>query len=75
MIERLFAAGISHRTAPIAVREQLVVDEDKLREVLVGLVARGTCAEVMILSTCNRIEVYGIAEVAGEAEPARVGQY
>ncbi len=67
MIERLFVAGLSHRTAPIAVREQLVVDEDKLREILAGLVERGTCAEVMILSTCNRIEVYGVAEVAGEA--------
>jgi glutamyl-tRNA reductase len=67
VIERLFVAGLSHRTAPIAVREQLVVDEDKLREILAGLVERGTCAEVMILSTCNRIEVYGVAEVAGEA--------
>jgi len=74
VIERLFVAGLSHRTAPIAVREQLVVDEDKLREILVGLVARGTCAEVMILSTCNRIEVYGIAEVAGEARNAAFRQ-
>jgi len=38
VIERLFVAGLSHRTAPIAVREQLVVDEDKLREILAGLV-------------------------------------
>ncbi len=74
MIERLFVAGLSHRTAPIAVREQLVVDEDKLREILAGLVGRGTCAEVMILSTCNRIEVYGIAEVAGEARSAAFRQ-
>ena len=74
MIERLFVAGLSHRTAPIAVREQLVVDEDKLREILTGLVGRGTCAEVMILSTCNRIEVYGVAEVAGEARTAAFRQ-
>jgi glutamyl-tRNA reductase len=74
VIERLFVAGLSHRTAPIAVREQLVVDEDKLREILAGLVARGTCAEVMILSTCNRIEVYGMAEVAGEARSAAFRQ-
>ena len=74
MIERLFVAGLSHRTAPLAVREQLVVDEDKLREILAGLVGRGTCAEVLILSTCNRIEVYGIAEVAGEARTAAFRQ-
>ena len=70
MIERLFVAGLSHRTAPIAVREQLVVDEDKLREILADLTGRGTCAEVMIVSTCNRVEVYGVAEVAGEARGA-----
>jgi len=74
VIERLFVAGLSHRTAPLAVREQLVVDEDKLREILAGLVGRGTCAEVLILSTCNRIEVYGIAEVAGEARAAAFRQ-
>jgi glutamyl-tRNA reductase len=74
VIERLFVAGLSHRTAPIAVREQLVVDEDKLREILADLTGRGTCAEVMILSTCNRVEVYGVAEVAGEARGAAFRQ-
>ena len=74
MIQRLFVAGLSHRTAPIAVREQLVVDEDKLREILADLTGRGTCAEVMILSTCNRVEVYGVAEVAGEARGAAFRQ-
>jgi glutamyl-tRNA reductase len=70
VIERLFVAGLSHRTAPLALREQLVVDEDKLREILADLVGRGTCAELMILSTCNRVEVYGVAEVPGEARGA-----
>jgi glutamyl-tRNA reductase len=70
VIERLFVAGLSHRTAPLAVREQLVVDEDKLREILADLTGHGTCAEVMIVSTCNRVEVYGVAEVAGEARGA-----
>lgn len=74
MIERLFVAGLSHRTAPIAVREQLVVEEDKLREILADLIGRGTCAEVMIVSTCNRIEVYGAAEVPGEARGAAFRQ-
>jgi glutamyl-tRNA reductase len=74
VIERLFVAGLSHRTAPIAVREQLVVDEDKLREILADLTGRGTCAEVMIVSTCNRVEVYGVAKVAGEARGAAFRQ-
>jgi len=74
VIERLFVAGLSHRTAPIAVREQLVVDEDKLREILGDLTGRGTCTEVMIVSTCNRVEVYGVAEVPGEARGAAFRQ-
>ena len=70
MINALFVAGMSHRTAPIEVREQLALEADKLREVLADLGGSGTCSEVMILSTCNRVEVYGVADVAGEARGA-----
>ncbi|MBI4587429.1 MAG: glutamyl-tRNA reductase [Candidatus Rokubacteria bacterium] len=63
----LFVAGLSHKTAPIAVREQLAVEEDKLREILLNVHAAGILPEVMILSTCNRVEVYGVADVPGEA--------
>ena len=66
----LFVAGMNHRSAPIAVREQLALGEDKLRGVPAGLTHRGLCAEVMILSTCNRVEVYGLADVPGEARAA-----
>ena len=44
-----FVAGLSHKTAPLAVREQLAVEEDKLREVLLDLHATGVFSEVMIL--------------------------
>ncbi len=63
----LFVSGLNHRTAPVAVREQLAVEEDKLREVLGDLAATGALAEVAVLSTCNRVELYGVAEVPGEA--------
>jgi len=63
-------AGLSHRTAPIEIREQLALEEDKLREVLSEIAGRGVCSELMILSTCNRVEVYGVAEVPGEARSA-----
>jgi glutamyl-tRNA reductase len=63
----LFVAGMSHRTAPVAMREQLVLEEEKIREILADLVGRGLFEEVMILSTCNRVEVYGVAAVPGEA--------
>ncbi|MET0849537.1 MAG: glutamyl-tRNA reductase [Candidatus Rokuibacteriota bacterium] len=66
----LFAAGLSHHTAPIEVRERLVLEEDKLREVLLDLVGRGVATEIAVLSTCNRVEVYGAADVPSEARAA-----
>ena len=66
----VFVAGMNHRSAPIEVREQLALEEDKLRGILADLTDRGLCAEVMILSTCNRVEVYGLADVPGEARAA-----
>ncbi len=69
-MSELFVAGLSHHTAPIEVREQLALDGDKLREILADLAGGGALAEVMILATCNRVEVYGVAEVTGEARAA-----
>jgi glutamyl-tRNA reductase len=66
----LFVSGLSHRTAPVALREQLAVDEDKLREVLRDLQGAGVVDEVVIVSTCNRVEMYAVGEVPGEARSA-----
>src|SRR5438034_929128 len=66
----LFVAGLSHRNAPVELREQLAVDEDKLRELLRDAVASGAVREVLVLSTCNRVEVYAVADVPGEARGA-----
>jgi glutamyl-tRNA reductase len=63
----LFVSGLSHRTAPVEVREALALEEDKLREIMRDLQATGIVSEAVILSTCNRVEVYGVAEVPGEA--------
>ena len=74
MTPTVFVAGMSHRTAPVEVREQLALEDDKLREVVAALAAQGTAAELMILSTCNRVEVYGVAEAPGEARAAAFRQ-
>src|SRR5881397_848725 len=63
----LFVAGLSHKNAPVELREQLAVEEDKLRELLRDIAATGVVQETLILSTCNRVEVYGVAEAPGEA--------
>jgi glutamyl-tRNA reductase len=69
----LFAAGVSHKNAPVALREQLAVDDDKLRELLRDALAAGVLREAVMLSTCNRVEVYGVAEAPGAARTAVFG--
>jgi len=74
----LFVAGLSHHQAPIEVREQLAVESDKVREILADLAGGGVLAEAMILATCNRVELYAVADVPGEARDAafsRLGAY
>ena len=66
----LFVAGLSHHQAPIEVREQLAVESDKVREILADLAGGGFLAEAMILATCNRVEVYAVADMPGEARDA-----
>jgi len=63
----LFVAGLSHKNAPVELRERLAVEEDKLREVLTDLQTATVLPEVVVVSTCNRVEVYGVAEAPGEA--------
>ena len=69
----LFTAGLSHKNAPVALREQLALDDDKLRELLRDAVAAGVVREAVMLSTCNRVEVYGVAEAPGAARTALFG--
>src|SRR5262245_22953056 len=66
----LFVAGLSHRNAPVALREQLAVVEDKLRELIRDVQSTGVTTETVLLSTCNRVEVYGVADAPGEARAA-----
>ena len=54
---QLALVGLSHKTAPVEVRERLAFNNDALRLALKSLVGRQDVTEVMILSTCNRVEV------------------
>jgi glutamyl-tRNA reductase len=49
--------GVSHKTAPVEVRERLAFPADKIRAALATLLERTHAAEAMILSTCNRVEI------------------
>ena len=58
----LYAIGLNHQTAPLAVREQLVFGLDTLSEALRDLFGKQIAKEAAILSTCNRTEIYGFAQ-------------
>ncbi|MEO8878554.1 MAG: glutamyl-tRNA reductase, partial [Polyangiaceae bacterium] len=49
--------GLSHRTAPVDVRERFATRADVLPEVLARLASRVELEESLFLSTCNRVEV------------------
>ena len=55
---QLFAFGMNHHTAPLAVREQVTFNAENLEAALRDLVAREPVREAAIISTCNRTEVY-----------------
>ena len=55
---QLYALGLNHHTAPLAVREQVAFDPRRLPEALVELTHGHSVREAAILSTCNRTELY-----------------
>jgi glutamyl-tRNA reductase len=54
--------GVSHRSAPVAVLEQLFADESDQIKLVEGLLQAPLVTEVMLLSTCNRVEVYAVVD-------------
>src|SRR5262249_60598086 len=70
----LFVAGHSHKNAAVELREQLAVDEDKLRELLRDMAGAGVVREAIILSTCNRGGGDAVADVPGEARATALRQ-
>ena len=66
----LVAVGISHKTAPVEQREKLALTETTSRTLARALVRHPDIAEAVVLSTCNRTEVYVHALDSGAAEDA-----
>jgi glutamyl-tRNA reductase len=59
--------GLSHRSAPVELRERFAFSEAKIPDALNALRAAGIADEAVILSTCNRVEIYA----ATRLDPAR----
>ena len=54
---KLLITGVSHKTAPVEVRERLAFAEGVLPAALHGLISHGGIQEALVLSTCNRVEI------------------
>ena len=62
------SVGLSHKQAPIAVREQLAVPADALPERLARLKGLPGVHEAVLLSTCNRLEIFAAVESSAIAD-------
>ncbi len=64
------AVGVEHTTAPLSVRERLMLEGEELDRAACVLVAEPSLAEVAVLSTCNRTEIYVFSEDLAAAKDA-----
>ncbi len=60
-----FVLGVNHKSCPVEVREKIHFNGQLLSESLRGIREAGTIPEAVILSTCNRVEIYGFTEKNG----------
>ena len=58
----ILVLGVNHRTGPLSVLERLTLAPDELPKAVTALVDRDTVREAVVVSTCNRTEVYAVAE-------------
>lgn len=70
----LIVVGLSHKTAPVEIREKLAVPESRLGEALGRLCTYPGIREGVLLSTCNRVEVYSVVDDV-EAGYGRIQQF
>ncbi len=54
--------GLNHRTVPLALLERVTIDDARLPKALADVLSHDHVSEAVVLSTCNRTEVYVVAE-------------
>ena len=70
----IIAVGLSHKTAPVEIREKLSIPEDKIEQAIACLCNYPHIQEAAILSTCNRLEIY-LAVLSAEQAILEVTQF
>jgi len=69
LAENILVIGVNHKTAPVSVREKLAFSGD-CSEPLMAIIGLEGCKECCFLSTCNRVEVFFVAETPHESSAA-----
>jgi glutamyl-tRNA reductase len=67
--------GLNHRSAPVEVREKVAFTNEQARQAADELRARGILHETLVLSTCNRSEVYGVPPETSRESAAALSSY
>jgi glutamyl-tRNA reductase len=67
--------GLNHRSAPVEVRERVSFTNDQARQAAEELRGRGILLETLVLSTCNRSEVYGVPPETTRESAAALSNY
>ncbi len=67
--------GLSHRSAPVELRERFAFAGDKIPAALQALRDAGLATEAAILSTCNRVEIYAVTPLAPDAAFAELKKF
>jgi glutamyl-tRNA reductase len=67
--------GLSHRTSPVQLRERFAFAEPRIPTTLAELRARGLAQEAVILSTCNRVELYLVTALPPASAFAQLKQF
>lgn len=58
----IIVIGVNHRTSPVELLEKVMIPETSMPKALHSLIVRDDIREAVVLSTCNRTEVYAVAE-------------
>ena len=72
-MSELLAIGVSHKTAPVEVRERLALPDARAARVPARPARPGEVQEAVAISTCNRTELYLVVGDPVEAESTRAG--
>ena len=59
----ILVIGVNHRSGPLSLLERVTIPQERLGKAISGLAMRDNIREAVVLSTCNRTEVYVVAEL------------